>query len=124
MRLCPLSPPLRQVILAVRQNPLSRCAQVFGSMARAHPSPKGLDLLVSLPGVRHPNVGNAADYPALYDLLTIARRWYGYLDPFVWNGRSLWVRNADATSYERARIVYREVVLVPFARLFALYQLE
>ena len=121
-----LAVPLRQVILTIQKNPLSHNTFVFGSMGRGQNTPRDVDLLIPLPIHVSPNQTNHPNAPALLHLLAIAREWYGYLDPFVWDGRRLWVRNAEATAYERARLSYPEVQndLILFSQLFTLYDIE
>jgi hypothetical protein len=119
--------PLRQVIVEIRKNPLNHNAFVFGSMARGQDNPKDLDLMILLPLHISPNQANHPNAHALFHLLTIARQqWYGYLDPFIWDGKRLWTRNAEATAYERSRLPYSVIQndLLSFSQLFTLYDIE
>jgi hypothetical protein len=120
-----LHPCLVQVLLAVRESPLSPCCLVFGSMARGEPVPGDLDLLVILPGLRSPNVGTASSYRPLCQLLAIVAHWPGCFDPFVWNGRWLWVRDDTSTRYVASllRPVIGSILAqaVPFATVLEHY---
>jgi len=100
----PLDHPLVQVLLAVRKSPILHTCWVFGSMARKVPRPVDLDLLVILPEGGVPDLKGVPHFHALANFLDIGRRWYGYFDPFVWDRRQLWVRDADSAYYIPSRL--------------------
>jgi hypothetical protein len=114
---------LRCVLLSVSQSPLVSHALVFGSLARGAPNPRDLDLLVTLPDLRSPNSYSSPYFHALYDLLAIAARWNGFFDPFIWNTRRLWTRNATSTHYITAKLrPYIECIqanAIPLAEVLA-----
>jgi hypothetical protein len=97
---------------------------VFGSMARRQADPLDLDLLILDSTGMSPNRMDHPSARALAHLLAVARQWYGFLDPFVWDGHHLWVRNAEATAYVPARLSYSSVEkdLVPFVHLLPVYE--
>jgi len=85
----------------VRRLPYADRIVVFGSMGRGDPLPGDVDLIVEVDGSVPP-----------YDLLAIARRHYGLIDPFVRMGPRgrLLVRDDDAVEWKRARNV-RSIML-------------
>ncbi|MDF2461939.1 MAG: hypothetical protein K0Q43_174 [Ramlibacter sp.] len=77
--------------------PYAARIRVFGSVARAAPAPKDLDVFVDLRGEGAPN-------PADYDrLLLLSRIYYGELDPFLITDEGLLVRDTHARNWVRAK---------------------
>lgn len=76
---------------------------VFGSVARGAASPGDVDVALVLPGSpAWPQIVEAHG-PTVRGLLGLARAHYGALDTFVLAGEALYVRNAEATGWTRAR---------------------
>ena len=77
------------------KNPLADRILVFGSAAEPDSEPKDIDIYVEA----HPH----RDAQALQDILRLAHRFYGYLDPFFLHNGVLFVRSKEATHWVRAR---------------------
>lgn len=77
------------------KNPLADRILVFGSAANPAADPKDIDIYVEA----HPQT----DGEALQDLLRLAHRFYGCLDPFFLHNGVLFVRSKEATHWVRAR---------------------
>jgi len=88
---------LTEVLDALRSSPLAPGIIVFGSMARGAFLPGDIDIAVDLRDVPHVEGGLDA-------LLRIAKRHYGWLDPFVirQDGK-LMCRNENATGWTVAK---------------------
>jgi hypothetical protein len=121
----PLRAELCQVIMALMKNPLSASSLVCGFDGERMFQPERPGSHGFTATIISPNHVNGPNAHALYHLLMIAQRWEGYFDPFVWNGRFLWVRNSGATAYERALLTYHDVRgdLIPFPQLLTLYRM-
>lgn len=87
----------RQIIFRkLSEHPLSRNMRVFGSAATPDADANDIDVFLDCPGPAGRTAG-------LDDILELARRHYGRLDPFVLRDGVLWTRNDDATGWVRAR---------------------
>jgi len=89
---------LAMALASLRGSSLASRLVVFGSVARGRFLPGDVDVAIDL------RDGGPADERELADLLRIARKHYGWLDPFVIDtDGTLLVRNERATSWTKAR---------------------
>lgn len=77
--------------------PFADQIMVFGSFAGANPAPADIDVFIDL--------RNTPDTsPSNFDaLLRLARRYYGWLDPFLRTQNGLLSRNPQSTSWTKAK---------------------
>lgn len=101
----PMRPEIRDVLrglAAIAASPDARGMEwtVFGSLGRGAEDPKDVDVLVdaSLLDPASPAVERVASR-----LLDLARRRYGWLDPFLRTRFGLAARNPDASGWVRAK---------------------
>ena len=90
------------LIAEVRQMPAAGSVVVFGSVARRDKPPVDLDLVLDARDCGSWQEACEKYQSTIAELLALARRHYGYLDPFVWTQAGLVVRNAEATGWQRA----------------------
>ncbi|OUM04488.1 hypothetical protein [Variovorax sp. JS1663] len=94
-----INPSISTILAALEGATYARRYLVFGSVARQEQEPKDLDLAVDLRERRF-----TGEIPAeARGLLALARRHYGHFDPFLMFSDALLVRDAEATSWVRAK---------------------
>lgn len=80
--------------------PYATKIRVFGSMAEGKDTPGDIDVFVDMSEIRYTNSDQCREF---FDLIRLANRNYGYVDPFIQFSDSLVVRNDQATGWMRAR---------------------
>jgi hypothetical protein len=84
------------------QHPWAERIQVFGSVGRGDASPRDLDIVVNF---RDRSIGAMQWDQPLHELIRLAKKHYGWLDPFLNYRDALVVRNDNATSWIRSNNV-------------------
>lgn len=77
-----------------------RRTRVFGSIGRGDPNPKDVDIMVDF---RDSKEMHPKRIPGINAFLRLAQKYYGWVDPFVKVGRTLYTRNETATDWTYAR---------------------
>jgi hypothetical protein len=93
-----------ELLKLLAKRPYADRVIVFGSVARCSSSPRDLDIAVDLTSIRLDDddwiLRDEASPTSGYEkLLLIARRHYGWFDPFLMFRDTLLVRNAEATAW-------------------------
>lgn len=93
-----VSDVLKDIVAKIAEMPGAENLRVFGSGSTLAKSPSDLDIVLWA------ETGLSATQRQLAkQLLALAYLRYGWLDVFVWDGKSLHVRNDNATGYVFAR---------------------
>lgn len=87
--------------------PEASIPKIFGSVAKASPNPGDVDFFLSVSTTQWGGYPGDAQFGKLDQLLALARKHYGYFDPFVLvneaNSKALWVRCDEAQQWVRAK---------------------
>jgi hypothetical protein len=78
------------------EHPLRDHILVFGSAATAVVEPNDIDIFIDY-------THQVKEIGGLGDLMVLARKHYGRLDPFVLKDNTLWTRNDTASGWIKAR---------------------
>ncbi len=89
---------MNRILDAVAASPVAASTTVFGSMARGRHGPGDLDLYVDTRAL-----DAAAREWCRVEMLGLAARHAGLLDPFLTNHRGTFTRNAESTGWEASR---------------------
>lgn len=85
---------------AMSRLPYADKIKVFGSMAEGSARPGDIDVFVDLPDTPFTDSEQCREF---FDLIRLANRNYGYVDPFVRFADNLVVRNDAATGWMTAK---------------------
>lgn len=85
---------------AMSRLPYADKIMVFGSMAEGSTAPGDIDVFVDLPDTPYTDSEQCREF---FDLIRLANRNYGYVDPFIRFGDDLVVRNDAATGWMTAK---------------------
>lgn len=94
---------IRQLILSLLELDLADKLIVFGSVAAGSDDPKDLDVVFDARECEYQIDAIKKHGDALRQLISLSRRHYGYLDPFILTQKHLYVRNDHATGWQVAK---------------------
>lgn len=80
--------------------PYATKIRVFGSMAEGKDTPGDIDVFVDMSSTPYTDSQQCYEF---FDLIRLANRNYGYVDPFIQFADGLVVRNDEATGWVMAR---------------------
>lgn len=87
--------------------PEASTPKIFGSVAKSCPNPGDVDFFLSVTTNEWSGHPGGAQFGKLDQLLALARKHYGYFDPFVLvnatNSKTLWVRCDEAKMWVPAK---------------------
>lgn len=133
------APHIVEVLRALRDSHLAPSIRVFGSAARGSMLANDVDIALDLRGLTPQVDGMGARYNAMHlrveierqyhSLIALAAKHYGRLDPFLITDHGLFVRNAHATGWIRARTAAPileaiRTTSVPLSTVMALYDVR
>lgn len=91
---------LLTIAKAISKLPYADKIMVFGSMAEGSAQPGDIDVFVDLADTPFTNSEQCREF---FDLIKLANRNYGYVDPFIRFKDDLVVRNDQATGWTTAK---------------------